>query len=48
MAEFRIRTDSLGFTHCRFQQYHQGIKVDGADCILHERNGFVERPTAGS
>lgn len=41
--QIKSRTDSLGFTHYRFQQYHKGVKVDGADCILHERNGLVEK-----
>ncbi|MFK7969463.1 MAG: M4 family metallopeptidase [Bacteroidia bacterium] len=43
LGEFRVKTDSLGFTHCRFQQYYQGVKIDGADCVLHERNGLVEK-----
>lgn len=39
--EFRIKdiwTDELSHTHIRLDQYHQGIKVYGAQIIIHGRN----------
>lgn len=33
--------DKLGFTHERFQQYHQGIKVEFATYSIHSKNGNV-------
>jgi len=31
-------TDKFGITHIRFQQYYNGIKVEGAEYILHGKN----------
>ncbi len=39
-----IRTskpDNLGFTHYRYQQYHNGIEVWGAEYIFHVKNGTL-------
>ncbi len=36
------KTDHLGFTHETYQQYYQGLKVEGALFKLHSRNGMVE------
>ncbi len=33
------KTDTYGYTHHRFKQYHDGIRVEGAMFIVHERNG---------
>ncbi len=38
---YKSKTDALGFTHHRAKQYHQGYPVDGAEYILHAKNGFV-------
>lgn len=39
----KIKTDSdeLGFTHEKFQLFHQGIKVEFATYTLHSKNGKV-------
>jgi Zn-dependent metalloprotease/photosystem II stability/assembly factor-like uncharacterized protein len=34
--------DKLGEKHYRFDQYYKGIKVEGAQFILHEKNGFIK------
>ena len=33
--------DQIGEKHYRFDQYYKGIKVEEAQFILHEKNGFV-------
>lgn len=38
---YRTDTDPLGFTHYRYQQYHRGVEVDGAELLIHEKDGFV-------
>ncbi|MBK7939630.1 MAG: M4 family metallopeptidase [Lewinellaceae bacterium] len=38
---YRTDHDGLGFTHYRYRQYHQGIKVEGGELLVHEQNGFV-------
>ncbi|MDX2283623.1 MAG: M4 family metallopeptidase [Bacteroidia bacterium] len=43
--EFRLErstADALGFSHEIHQQYHQGIKVDGAALTVHIRGGKIE------
>lgn len=35
------KTDKLGFTHQRYQQLYKGIPVDGAQLLLHLKNGKV-------
>ncbi|MCC6462301.1 MAG: M4 family metallopeptidase, partial [Saprospiraceae bacterium] len=37
----RIDSDAMGFVHYRYQQYHQGVKVDGAEWLMHTQNGYV-------
>lgn len=42
LDEFRLaqtRTDKLGITHYYFEQYHDGIKLEGGVMLLHEQNG---------
>lgn len=34
--------DPLGFTHTKYQQYHQGYKVEGAVYSVHARQGVIE------
>jgi bacillolysin len=35
-------TDELGFTHDVYQQYYEGIKVEGAQYKVHTRSGQIE------
>ncbi len=35
--------DPLDFTHYRYQQHYKNIKVEGAQFLLHEKNGLVEK-----
>ena len=38
----RFETDQLGFTHQRFQQYYQGVKVEHANYSVHARQNQVQ------
>jgi len=38
---YRSDADAVGFVHYRYQQYHQGVKVDGAELLVHEKDGYV-------
>ena len=38
---YRTDADDIGFTHYRYQQFHHGVEVDGAELLIHEKNGFV-------
>jgi Zn-dependent metalloprotease len=40
--QYRTDRDALGFTHNRYQQYLNGVKVKGGEYLVHERNGRVE------
>lgn len=42
MRLLKTETDKLGFTHYRYQQYHQGVPVYGAIYILHELNNQLK------
>ena len=37
-----VETDQLGFTHQKFAQYYQGIRVEHADYTVHAKGGTVE------
>jgi len=37
------KTDDLGWTHHRVQQQYNGIPLDGATYILHEKNGIIKK-----
>ena len=39
---YRTDRDELGFTHSRYQQYFNGVKVKGGEYLVHERAGRVE------
>jgi len=41
LVSYRTDTDALGFAHHRFRQYHKGVKVDGGELLIHEKDGFV-------
>lgn len=38
---YRSDIDDAGFTHYRYHQYHRGVRVDGAELLIHEYNGRV-------
>ncbi len=38
----RKENDRDGNSHDRFQQYYKGIKIEGAECIVHELKGAVK------
>ncbi|MBF9141571.1 M4 family metallopeptidase [Hymenobacter properus] len=42
MRVARVETDQLGFTHQKFSQYYQGIRVEHADYTVHAKGGTVE------
>ncbi len=43
MKLVRADKDAAGFTHIRFQQYYKGIKIEGAEYIIHQQpDGFVK------
>ena len=42
MRTSRVETDQLGFTHQKFAQYYQGIRVEHADYTVHAKGGTVE------
>ncbi|MEZ4941741.1 MAG: M4 family metallopeptidase [Saprospiraceae bacterium] len=41
LRRYRTDTDDLGFTHYRYQQYHRSVPVDGAELLIHEKDGRV-------
>lgn len=40
-SKIKSEVDNLGFTHEKFQLYHQGIKVEFATYNIHSKNGKV-------
>ena len=42
MVARSAETDQLGFTHQKFAQYYQGIRVEHADYTVHSKAGTVE------
>ena len=38
----KTQTDPIGFTHHRYQQSFNGIKVEGAQLLIHEKDGNVQ------
>ncbi len=42
MVQRSAETDQLGFTHQKFAQYYQGIRVEHADYTVHAKGGTVE------
>lgn len=45
-ASFKMLTtesDELGWTHYKVQQYQHGIPIEGAQYILHEKDGLVQK-----
>jgi len=44
-SEMRLvssETDEIGMTHDRYQQYHQGVRIEGAELIVHGRGDAAE------
>jgi|AntAceMinimDraft_17_1070374.scaffolds.fasta_scaffold03386_3 Zn-dependent metalloprotease len=41
MRVSRIETDKLEFTHYRYQQYYKGITIEGAEYLIHAKNGIA-------
>ncbi len=41
MRRWNTRIDKAGNRHLRFTQYHHGIRVEGIELSVHERNGSV-------
>jgi Zn-dependent metalloprotease len=39
----RQESDQLGFTHYRFNQYFEEVEVEGAEFLVHSRNGIAEK-----
>ena len=37
-----MQTDEIGFTHFRYQQYHKGLKIIGAETILHHNGSYLK------
>lgn len=42
MRLLKTETDKFGFTHYRYQQFHNGVAVDGAIYLLHEKNNQLK------
>ncbi len=42
MRLIKSETDAIGFTHYRYQQYHNNVLVFGAIYILHEKNNQLK------
>ena len=38
----KTKEDVYGFRHFRYQQYYKGIPIDGAEYILHVKDGIVQ------
>ncbi len=38
---YRTETDQLNITHNRYQLHHAGIPVEGAELLIHEKNGII-------
>ena len=41
MVLYKTEKDDIGFTHYRFQQIYKGLKIEGAQFFVHEKNGIV-------
>ncbi|MBT8196602.1 MAG: M4 family metallopeptidase, partial [Bacteroidia bacterium] len=40
---YNEKKDALGFTHYKYQQYYQNVKVETGQYFLHERSGKIEK-----
>ncbi|MFK8104555.1 MAG: M4 family metallopeptidase [Saprospiraceae bacterium] len=41
MQLMKMEKDDLGFTHYRFQQWHKGLEVEGAQFFIHAKDGIA-------
>lgn len=41
MELVKVEKDALGFTHYRYQLTHHGVEVEGAEYIVHAKNGIA-------
>lgn len=39
---YRTETDELNITHNRYQLHHAGMPVEGAELLIHERDGIIK------
>ncbi len=35
MKLYKTENDNIGYTHCRYQQYYQGVPIEGAEYLIH-------------
>jgi bacillolysin len=42
MVQRSIKTDALGFTHQKFNQFYQGVRVEHASYTTHAKGGTIE------
>lgn len=42
MRETKVETDNFGYTHTRFQQYHNRLKIEGAEAIAHYNGKYLK------
>ena len=42
MVQRTVETDQIGFTHQKFSQFYQGIRVEHADYTVHAKGGTIE------
>jgi Zn-dependent metalloprotease len=42
MLQYKVQSDEIGYTHFRYQQYHKGIKIIGAETILHHNGSYLK------
>ena len=36
------KTDNLGFKHYRYQQNYENVPIEGAEWLIHEKNGIAK------
>ncbi|MEO1515025.1 MAG: M4 family metallopeptidase [Bacteroidota bacterium] len=41
MRLVKEETDRMGFRHHRFAQYHNGVRIEGAQYLVHQREGLL-------
>ena len=41
MRLYRVKSDELDYKHYRYQQYYKGIKVEGAEYVVHTKDDLA-------
>ncbi|HEV7230535.1 MAG TPA: hypothetical protein VGO45_04355 [Bacteroidia bacterium] len=41
LKEYKTSKDNIGFAHHHYQQYFKNVKVEGGECIVHEKLGRI-------